>query len=213
MKYQTAFVVTFLTVVLAFSVPSRADSDGYFCTSRGYLAYELREGITPGVVGHVLKIVRFDPQRGIRSAGSVTLQDFQVHRMTCNDEGIEMAGYGTVPPGNDPPLKKCVIKIEDLPNNPSALKCTEDATVQYDSRKEGPGPLNLGQWGRVKSISLESPDPDHKYYLHLDPSNKKVGEHSWEMHYKTDLIQADNEGNVSQRFLVYEARILTSAGD
>lgn len=96
MKHQTAYVLTFLVMVLAFSVPSRADSDGYFCASKGYLAYELREGITPGVVGHVLKVVRFDPQRGIRSAGGVTLQDLQVHRMTCGEDRIEIAGFGTV---------------------------------------------------------------------------------------------------------------------
>jgi hypothetical protein len=214
MKHQTAYVLTFLVMVLVFSVPSRADSDGYFCASKSYLAYELREGITPGVVGHVLKVVRFDPQRGIRSAGGVTLQDFQVHMMTCGEERIEIAGYGTVPPGNDPPLTKCVIKVGGLQNDPSTLECNDDATVQHDWRKEGPAPSNLGQRGRAKSIPLESPDPDHKYYLQLDASNKKVGGNSWEMHYKTELIQADNQGKVSQRFLVYETRIVASdSGD
>jgi hypothetical protein len=86
--------------------------------------------------------------------------------------------------------------------------------VQHDWRKEGPAPPNLGRWGRAKSIPLESPDPDHKYYLQLDASNKKVGENSWEMHYKTEFIQADNQGNVSQRSVVYETRMVASdSGD
>ena len=73
MKLQSTYVLTFFVMVLALSVPSCADSDGSFCTSRGYIAYELRNGITPGVAGHVLKVVRFEPKRGIYSAGDVTL--------------------------------------------------------------------------------------------------------------------------------------------
>ena len=72
MTCRTA-VFTFFAIAFAFCVPSRADSDGSFCTSRGYIAYELRNGITPGVAGHVLKVVRFEPKRGIYGAGEVTL--------------------------------------------------------------------------------------------------------------------------------------------
>jgi hypothetical protein len=46
-KSHTGFAVAFIAAFVL-SVPSRADSDGYFCASKGYLAYELREGITPG---------------------------------------------------------------------------------------------------------------------------------------------------------------------
>jgi len=211
MKLQISFSLLLLVVFLAFATESRADSDGYFCTSKGYLAYELREGITPGVVGHVLKVVRFDPQRGIRSAGGVTLQDLQVHRMTCGEDRIEIDGFGTVRHG-DPPLTRCVIKIGSPQEEISILECTDDATLGQDWRKVvGPAPPNLGQWGRVSSIPLESPDLDHKYYLQLNTSNKKLGENSWETHYKTELIQGDDQGNISQRFVVYETRIVASS--
>lgn len=213
MKRQTSFGLTFLAVVFAFSVPSRADDDGNFCASKGYLAYELREGITPGIVGHVVRVVRFDSQQGIRSAGEVTLKDFQVQMMTCGEERIEIAGFGTVRRG-DPPLTKCVIEIGSPQKGVGILDCT-DATVQQDWRKVvGPAPPNLGQWGRAKSIPLESLDPAHKYYLLLDVSKKNLGGNSWEMHYKTELIQADAQGNVSRCFVVYETRILGSdSGD
>src|SRR6266853_186069 len=89
-------VLTFLAVALAFCSPSRADNDGSFCTSKGYIAYELRNGITPGVAGHVLKVVRFEPQRGTYVAGEVPLQDFQVHRMTCShDAAVRCFKRGT----------------------------------------------------------------------------------------------------------------------
>src|SRR5438552_7404 len=97
-------VAMFLAVAFAFCVPSRADSDGSFCASRGYLAYELRNGITPGAAGHVLKVVRFEPKRGIHIAGEITLQDFQVHRMICGQDRVEISGWGNM-------FKKYTIEI------------------------------------------------------------------------------------------------------
>ena len=107
MKRQTASVLAFLAVVLAFSAPSHADSDGDFCTSKGYLAYELREGITPGVVGHVLRVVRFEPKRGIYLATEVTLLDFEVYHLICSEDRIEISGWRNV-------FTKYVIEIAGL---------------------------------------------------------------------------------------------------
>src|SRR5439155_19504572 len=88
--------LVFLAIAFALSVPSRADEDGSFCTYRGYLAYELRNGITPGVTAHVLKVARFGPERGMYMAGEVTLQDFQVHRMICSQDRVEISGWGNI---------------------------------------------------------------------------------------------------------------------
>ena len=200
--------------VLCFSVSALADSDGYFCASNGYMAYELREGITSGVVGHVLRVVRFDSQNGIRNAGEVSLRDLQVHMMTCGEENIEIAGFGTVRHG-DPPLTKCVIDIRSSQREVSLSGCTDDATLGENWRKVvGKGPQNLGMWARAKSIPIDTVDPPHKYYLQPSSSKKDLGENSWEVHYKTELIQTDNQGNISQRFTVYETRVVASdSGD
>jgi len=48
----------------------------------------MRGAITPGVAGHVLRVVRFEPERGIYIAGEVTLEDFQVHRMMCDQDRV-----------------------------------------------------------------------------------------------------------------------------
>lgn len=127
-------------------------------TSKSYLAYELREGITPGVIGHVLRVVRFDSENGIRNAGEVTLRDLQVHMMTCGEQSIEIAGFGTVRHG-DPPLTKCEIDIGNSPKEIRISECTDDATPGKDWRKVGPEPANLGQWARAKSIPLDSVEP------------------------------------------------------
>jgi hypothetical protein len=205
-------LVTLLVIVFAASVPSKADDDGNFCTSRGYLAYELREGITAGVVGHELRVVRFDSQRGIRVASNASLKDFQVQKMTCREDRVEIAGFGTVLHG-DPPLTRCVIKIVDFDEKVSVPSCTDDAILGQNWRKAvGPEPANLGQSGRAGSIPLESVDPDLKYYLLLNSSRKKLGTYDWELNYKTELIQADSQGNILRRFVVYKARVVASSG-
>jgi hypothetical protein len=120
----------FIAVALAFCVPSRADEDGSFCTSRGYLAYELRNGITPSIAAHVLKVVRFEPKRGIFTPGEVTLQDFQVHRMTCGPDRVEISGWGNI-------YKKYRIDIA-AQDKLSVVEYTEDPTRRFDSSKDGP---------------------------------------------------------------------------
>jgi hypothetical protein len=204
MKRQPALVLTLL-VVIVFSVSSRADDDGNFCTSKGYLAYELREGVTPGVIGHVLKVVRFDAQSGIHSAGEVALPDFQVHAMSCSTDRIEISG----------PENVIAICLTDAPSpqKTSIVKCTGDFEQRFGHYRKGPEPPNLGQSARPGSISLESTDTDHKYELRLSLSSRKVegkaggSEGGWEVHHKTELIRMDARGNVSERFLVCETRI------
>jgi hypothetical protein len=212
MTRQAIYVLASLAVAIALSVVSRADDDGNFCSLKGYLAYELRQGITPGIAGHVVRIVRFDSQHGIRAAGEVTLEDLEVHTMTCDEDRIAIAGFGTVRHG-DPPLTRCVIRFGGPQNEISVPECTDDANLGEGWRKvAGPPPPNLGQWGREGSIPLESQDPGHKYYLLLNTSRKKLDDYDWEIHFKTELIQADSQGNVSQRFVVYEAQIVVSGG-
>jgi hypothetical protein len=95
MKRQAAFVLTLL-VVIAFAIPSHATSDAHFCTSKGYLPYETHDGDAPGVVGHVLRVVRFEPKRGIYLAGEVTLLEFTVYHLMCSEDRIEISGWRDV---------------------------------------------------------------------------------------------------------------------
>jgi hypothetical protein len=162
----------------------------------------------------VIWTIQFWRRTGIRSAGEVILRDLQVHMMICAEQRIEIAGFGTVRHG-DPPLTKCVIDIGSSQREISISGCTDDATLGENWRKVvGKGPENLGMWARTKSIPLDSVDPAHKYYLQPSSSKKDLGKNSWEIHDKTELLQADNQGNVTQRFTVYETRIVASdSGD
>lgn len=69
-----------------------ADSDGHFCTSDGYLAYELREWSVPEGK-HVLGIIRVGGPQGIAAPVTVALADFQVHGMKCSPHDIVISSW------------------------------------------------------------------------------------------------------------------------
>jgi hypothetical protein len=191
-------ILTFFTIAFAFCVPSLADSDGSFCISRGYIAYELRNGITPGVPGHVLKVVRFEPKRGIHSAGETTLQDFQVHRMTCGQDRVEISGWGNI-------FKKYTIDSAEQ-EKLHIIEYTEDPARQFDASKDEPEPAHLGD-AQPGPLALESLDPDHKYTLLLSARENPV-EGGVKHYRKAELVQTDPQGIVSERLVLYENEFL-----
>jgi len=191
-------VLTFIVVSLAFCGSSRADEDGSFCLYRGYLAYELRSGITPGVAGHVLKVVRFEPKRGIYNAGEVTLQDFQVHRMTCGQDRVEISGWGNI-------FKKYTIDIAGQ-EKLKVVDYTESPTRRFDASKDGPEAPKLA-YAQPGPLELESLDPDHKYTLLLSNSDRTV-KGGVKHHRKAELTQTNPQGSVSQRLVLYESELL-----
>jgi hypothetical protein len=204
-KHQSTFVFAFLGVVLAFSVPSRADSDGSFCVSKGYLAYDVREGITPGVVGHVLRVVRFGTERGIYLASEVPLMDFEVYHLICSEDRIEISGWRKV-------FTKYVIEFS------ASGEVTSFGPTEYperrwsDAAKDGPAPGDLGIFGpHVAPLRLESVDPEHDYQLRRTLSGKEAKE-GWQWHSKSELVKLDQKGTVLQRFALYERRTI-EAGD
>jgi hypothetical protein len=78
--------------------PLWADSDGYYCTTVTYLAYELRFTSGPDHQppnGHTLFIVRLGDARSPQPI-AIRLPDFQVHGMRCADTAVELAGWDMV---------------------------------------------------------------------------------------------------------------------
>jgi hypothetical protein len=182
-----------------FATKSRADEDGLFCTSKGYLAYEVRQGITPGVVGHVLQVVRFEAKRGVYLANEATLVDFEVYHLTCSADHIEISGWNNV-------FMKYVIQIAGSGELKSLGPTMYPERQWSDAAKDGPAPPSLRIFGpNVAPLSLESFDLGHKYELLRNLSGRKV-EEGWEWHSTSELVQLDVRGTVLQRFLLYERR-------
>ena len=186
-------VLTFLSISLAFSVSARADEDGSFCAARDYLAYEVRNGSTPGVSGHVLKVVRFGSKKGIYAAGEIALQDFQVHRMICAKNRIEISGWAAT-------LTKYTIDISK--ERPEIVDHAEDSKRQFDTAKEGPEAPKLASL-QPGMIALH-PRPNHKYALLISGSQKTV-RGGIKHRSKAELLQTDPQGTVSQRLVLYQS--------
>ena len=84
-------------VVLGLALPgvAYADSDGYYCIGRGYLAYQL--GMAPKPVApHRVYVVSTRGPQGIPEPAVVELPQFQVHGMLCGDGWIDIASFTTV---------------------------------------------------------------------------------------------------------------------
>lgn len=86
-----------LSLVLALLHPAAAyaDSDGYYCTGPGYLAYQF--GMAPPPVReHRLYVLRTVGVQGIPEPVVLTLPQFQVHGLLCGESWIEVASFTDV---------------------------------------------------------------------------------------------------------------------
>jgi hypothetical protein len=182
-----------------FAPPARADNDGFFCSSKGYLAFELRSFHARGLkANHVLRVVRFGSEKGIYQAGEVSILDFQVHRMECTQERVRISGMnkGYIEYTLDismPDKLKVVDSVQDAGRLPSTL---------------GPAPETLG-FSPPKTILLESNDPANHYKLVLNTTEKR-GKDGLERRSTAEIVEVDPHGKISQRLLLYEDHHIVS---
>jgi len=205
-SHQTVLLTVLLSFLpLLLATTAYGDSDGCYCTSKGYIAFELRSFRTQGLhTPHLLKVFRFESGRGIYEAGEAPMEDFQVHEMTCNSDRVEIMGF-------DKGYIRYVIAITGESNKPRITQHIQDANRHFDPSKEGSAPGQLGL-SRPGPIPLASSDSEHKYQLVLSFSNHKVTD-GVESIRKAELLQIDSRENVSQRVLLYEDRHTNSGGE
>jgi len=74
---------------------AHADSDGYYCMGRGYLAYQF--GLAPlPVAPHRLYVIRTRGPEGIPDPVALELPQFQVHGMLCGDGWVDVASFAAI---------------------------------------------------------------------------------------------------------------------
>src|SRR5687767_15632826 len=89
---------TFLLAVVTLLGPggvgmAYADSDGYYCTGRGYLAYQFGMAPSSVVTPHRLYVLRIGTSGGIAEPAELELPAFQVHGLRCGDGWIDVASF------------------------------------------------------------------------------------------------------------------------
>jgi hypothetical protein len=79
----TAAVLLFPSLALA--------DDGYYCIGPGFVAYEV--SLSGAASGHWLHVVRVSAAKGIVRLPPTALPEFQVHGMTCRENGVDLEGW------------------------------------------------------------------------------------------------------------------------
>jgi hypothetical protein len=196
-RWRTAILAA---VVLVFVGIAHADSDGFYCMGKGYIAYDLRSFKNPGLSApHVLRVVWFG--NGIRPGNQVGMQDFQVHELRCEADRVEIAGYNKN-------WLKYVIDIRQ-PDAPHITERIEEPAKKHPVSKETePDPRQLG-YEQPGKKELESVGSEHKYQLLFARSNKPAAPGpspfgGIDYIVSAELQEIDAQGNVSQRLLLYE---------
>lgn len=138
-----------LTLTLV-CVPSAAaaDSDGYYCSGPGLLAFDT---FIPGRNGRTINIVRFNRARGIQPIEQVEISDdIQTHGMSCTPNVVEVYSWDH-------------LYVVDV-SVPMAPKLAEKRASQL-GRTARPLP-NLGHWARRAGIVvLQSINDDDRFEL------------------------------------------------
>ncbi|HJU42404.1 MAG TPA: hypothetical protein VJ691_06295 [Vicinamibacterales bacterium] len=158
--------VLVIALCLLSAGPAFADSDAYFCTWRGYLAFETRLGTGK----HELHVVRFGAG-GITAAPPIALDEFQVHGMICRAGQIEIQGWERT-------------YTIDLAAAGKAVVTSRAAAFNASQSKP---PENLGHLGKPQVIDLDA-DGGNRFQLVIARASKPV-KGGIEHHTTTRIVQ------------------------
>lgn len=157
-----ASVLLLSGVLLGSPASLRADSDGYYCSGPGYLAYEL--SFSFGATAHVLYLVALSDSIGIGHPAAVALPRFQVHAMRCDSGAVELLGWDSL----------YTVRFRQA-RAPSVASVTSRARpVVFQRPLPGYPTGNLGGWssavraGRPDTVDLHVVGARHRFVLALD---------------------------------------------
>ncbi|SRR6266566_2877555 len=199
---MTRLTASSLFALLLLSLSAYADSDGCYCTSKGYIAYELRAAIRQALdpsgdalgVPHVLRIVRVN--QGIQTQGDVAIEDFQVHEIRCDTDTVTIAGY-------DKNWIKYVVDIRQ-PDPPRITEHVEEPIQQHPLLPGSRGPTQMYGSSPPEVVTvISTDDPERTYQLVITHLRKAEGQRPFEYDSRAELRQLDSRGIVLQRLLLY----------
>lgn len=196
--------VVFIVVALLGAGTAHADSDGYYCVGRGYIAYQFGFAAPP-VATHRLHIVRFGSVSGLEAPIDFDIPQFQVHGILCGERSVRLAAYDAI----------YTIQLDET-NRP----------VRYDSvpwSDRGHTPpefvghsFNLGAWNRSASrletdhISLGSVDGGGQYLLEI--SGQAIESERCASMVTTRIIRTDRNGRRVQQLEIFRGRGIRECG-
>ena len=93
MRAPRCTALVLLGLVLA--APAWADSDGYYCVGRDYIAYQFGFAAPP-VAPHRLYVIRLGGAAGITEPAVFELPQFQVGGMLCTERSVQLAAVDVI---------------------------------------------------------------------------------------------------------------------
>lgn len=186
---------TFLAALLfAAAGGAHADSDGYWCTSNGYLAYELRSWSPPGG-RHVLNVVRVGGPAGIAEPISVGLEEFQLHGIQCLPDRVVLWSWD-----------KTYTVV--LPGGGATKAPSSSAHAPGQIPKEHAVKNSLTGARASSRVSLASADSKHSYALEIEHREEKetTPDRGGAIHHyvKSRVAMRDPDGALSKEKAIYE---------
>jgi hypothetical protein len=178
-----ALTVTFIPSAAA------ADSDGYFCSAPGVIAFD---SFIPGEPGRLIKIVRFDAAGGIQPEEEIRISDdFQTHGMVCRRGTVEVYSWDHV-------------YVLDT-SVPLASKLREKRSSVYG--RTAPGQRNLGNFSRrAEVIVLESSSDEDRFELVIARGGFLVKGKGGRTYTSTDLVHRVDDQIKEHRRLFFGVR-------
>ena len=194
-----------LMLVVVTGRDARADSDGHFCVGAGFIAVEFRAFNTHGLSGsHVLRIARFDAEKGPRWTGEVVVEEFQTHTLSCGAKTIIFEGVGERGRG----LVSYVVQV-DTSGAPRIVSRASDPGYSFRAFPAAPG--NIGNWALPGVTPLPNAGGYPRFQLRVTRTDRRVdGGIRHDM--KSVLEEIDRSGQVRRSLLVNEGTLFESGG-
>jgi hypothetical protein len=174
--------------ILVLVKPVLADSDGYACWGKNYIAFEESGFDTDGK--HRLFIVRLDDKYGIGPEISVEMDNFQVHGMIGEDTRILLLTYDKV----------YEVDVSD-PGNPKYNGEIQVSNIKELQKKSTQ--FNIGHWSSQQELLLPASGKNGMNFTLSISKFSKIWPGIVERTTITKIIQKDKDGNLVNSRIIF----------
>lgn len=184
-----------------------ADSDGYYCIGRGYLAYQFGFA-PPSNRPHRLSVIRFSGTSGIQSPAVLDLPQFQVHGMQCGEASIDVAAFtGIYHVTLDESSRPVRYELQPFPDGQKIPQAFTLSQLQ-NLGAEGGGRAYL----KPVRVRLSATERGGEYVLEITakaiPQLKKC-----ELAVTSRIIETDRDGRETNARIIFQGRGYRECGE
>ena len=195
--------IPLVAILILISTTAKADSDGYFCSSSKFLAYEFWFSNEPSNQ-HKLYVYRFgtEPEE---EPGWTQIPIFQVYGMKCFDDRVELVGWG----------KQYVFSVSTNMVKPAleeALESPGKLPGNFSSVSEnlaGWSPVTRGTMPREHTYELWPESPEGRFEIQIVRKNVDA---PCEYLVESRLVKVGTDSNDKLIQLLYSGRVPTECG-